>query len=107
MCRKTTVAKSGIPKGYAGQTAPGHTRDVKTDRIGHVTIYKRGRTYYLYYRENGKSRRQRVEGNLNNARQAASNVNHALEESRPSPSSSRRWCHGAGITGHLGAGENR
>ena len=72
-------------KGHTGQTEKGHTRDAKVERLGNVTIYKRGRTYYLYYREKNKSIRQRVEGNLNSARAAASSTNQSLEEDRPSP----------------------
>ena len=79
------MRKNGVTEGHTGRTRLGPTRDVKADRIGRVTIYKRGRSYYSYYRENGKSLRQCVEGNLNTARQAASSVNHALEESRHSP----------------------
>ena len=55
------------------------------DRVGPVTIYKRGETYYLYYRENRKSERRRVDGNLAVARATAAKVAAALGESRPSP----------------------
>jgi integrase len=79
------MAKKAVPKGHTGQTESGHTRDLKVERIGRVTIYKRGKSYSVYYREKGRSVRRRVEGNLNSARQMASSVNHALEESRPSP----------------------
>ena len=47
--------------GHTGRTTAGHTRDVKVERIGRVTIYKRGDVYYLYYRECGASQRRRVE----------------------------------------------
>ncbi len=73
------------PKGHTGQTDSGNIRDVKVDRIGPVTIYKRGDTYYLYYRENRKSERRRVEGNLLVARATAAKVAAALGEHRPSP----------------------
>jgi hypothetical protein len=33
---------------HTGQTDSGHTRDVKAERIGKVTIYKRGLAHYLY-----------------------------------------------------------
>ncbi len=36
------------PAGHSGQTASGNTKDVKIERIGPVTIYKRGRASYLY-----------------------------------------------------------
>jgi len=68
------MSRKVAPKGHTGRTGNGSTRDVKVDRIGRVTIYKRGRTYYLYHREKGKTVRQRVEGNLNTARQQASGV---------------------------------
>ena len=60
-------------------------RDKKVDRIGRVTIYRHGASYWLYYRERGKTVRTRLEGNLAIARPTASKVNAALEESRPSP----------------------
>ena len=72
-------------KGHTGQTASGHTRDVKIERIGPVTIYKRGETYSLYYRENGKSERRRIDGNLLVARTTAAKVAAAIGENRPSP----------------------
>lgn len=72
-------------KGHTGQTEGGHTRDVKIERIGPVTIYKRGETYSLYYRENGKSERRRIDGNLLVARTTAARVAAAIGENRPSP----------------------
>ena len=77
--------KQSGPVGHTGQTDAGNIRDVKVDRIGPVTIYKRGETYYLYYRENRKSERRRVEGNLAVARATAAKVAAALGENRPSP----------------------
>jgi len=53
--------------------------------LGRVTIYKRGKSFYLYHREPGNSIRRRVDGNLATARLVASQVNTALEEQRPSP----------------------
>lgn len=73
------------PKGHTGQTDAGNIRDVKVERIGPVTIYKRGETYYLYYRENGKTERRRIEGNLLVARTTAAKVAAAIGENRPSP----------------------
>ena len=79
------MARTKTPKGHTGTTEKGHTRDRHVDRIGRVTIYKRGQSYYLYYRERGKSVRRKVDGNLNAARGEASSANHALAEGRPSP----------------------
>ena len=79
------VRKQRGPVGHTGQTPAGHIRDVKVDRVGPVTIYKRGETYYLYYRENRKSERRCVDGNLQVARATAAKVAAALGESRPSP----------------------
>jgi hypothetical protein len=76
--------KSG-PLGHTGRTTAGNTRDVKVERIGPVTIYKRGLHYYLYYRQAGISQRRRVDGNLAVARATAHKVAHALSEGRPSP----------------------
>jgi len=50
-----------------------------------VTIYRRGLSFFLYYRENGKSVRRRVEGNLAVARATPTKVAGALDEERPSP----------------------
>ena len=73
------------PVGHTGQTKSGNVRDVKVDRVVSVTIYKRGDVYYLYYRENRKSERQRIDGNLAVARATAAKVAAALGEDRPSP----------------------
>lgn len=70
---------------HSGHTDAGNTRDVKVERIGKVTIYKRGLTYFLYYREGGVSQRRRVDGNLAVARATAHKVLNALDECRPSP----------------------
>ena len=77
--------KSKGPVGHTGQTGSGNTRDVNVERIGPVTVYKRGTTYYLYYRENGRTERRRVDGNLAVARATAAKVAAALGENRPSP----------------------
>ena len=61
------------------------SRDKNVDRIGRVTVYRHGASYWLYYRENRKTVRTRIEGNLATARATASKVNAALEEKRPSP----------------------
>ena len=58
---------------------------MKVDRIGKVTIYKRGTVFYLYYREEKQSVRRRVDGNLYVARATAAKVGAALEEGRTSP----------------------
>ena len=77
--------KKKAPAGHTGKTAAGNTRDVKVDRIDQVTIYKRGQTYSLYYRENGKSVRRKVDGNLAVARATATKVAASLRDNRPSP----------------------
>lgn len=77
--------KSKGPVGHTGQTDAGHTRDVKVERVGPVTIYKRGSTYSLYYREDGVSHRRTVDGNLAVARATASKIASARADGRPSP----------------------
>jgi integrase len=77
--------KSNGPVGHTGKTESGNTRDVKVERIGPVTIYKRGGACYLYYREDQESERRRVDGNLAVARATAAKVAAALGENRPSP----------------------
>ncbi len=55
----------------------------KVDRIGSVTIYKRGPTYYLYYRENDRSLKPPVGRDLNEARRLASQTDSQLRDMRP------------------------
>ena len=81
--------KSKAPA-HTGRTRKGNTRDAKIERIGNVTIYKRGSAYYLYYREDGKTERPKIDGNLSVARATAAKVAAALEEDRPSPVSFQR-----------------
>ncbi len=78
------MATTGASK-HTGFTTSGNTRDVKVERIGRVTVYRRGKAYSLYYRETGKSVRRKVDGNLAVARATASRVNASLEEGSPSP----------------------
>ncbi|HTK75586.1 MAG TPA: hypothetical protein VL371_10040, partial [Gemmataceae bacterium] len=77
--------KSAAPAGHTGQTAAGYTRDVKVERIGPVTVYKRGHSYYLYYRQARTTERRRIDGNLAVARATAHKIADALAERRPSP----------------------
>jgi site-specific recombinase XerD len=77
--------KSPLARGHTGVTGKGNTRDTKVERVGRVTIYKRGLSYSLYYRENGKTVRRAVDGNLATARATAHKVAAALEEHRPTP----------------------
>jgi integrase len=93
--------KSRPAAGHSGQTDSGNTRDVKVERVGPVTIYKRGLTYYLYYREAGVSRRQKVEGNLAVARATASKVASARSDGRPSPIGHKRTSPRELVAGYL------
>lgn len=78
-------------RGSSRRSASGKNRgDSVVDRIGRVTVYHHGASYWLYYRERGKTVRARIEGNLATARATASKVNAALEEDRPSPLSFSR-----------------
>jgi integrase len=72
-------------RGHSGHTTKGNTKDVKVARIGKVTIYKRGLSFRLYFRENLQTQRQKVVGNLAVARATAAKVSAALDEERPSP----------------------
>ena len=78
------ASKSKAPRGHTGATGGGNTRYVKIDRIGKVSLYKRGKTYSVYYRENNRSIRQPVDGNLTVARATASKINAQLEEGQRS-----------------------
>ena len=61
------------------------TRYIKVARLGKVTIYRRGSSYWLYFRDGGRSIRKKVDGNLATARATASHVNVHLEQGRTSP----------------------
>jgi len=61
------------------------TRYIKVARLGKVTIYRRGRSYWIYFRDGGRSIRKKVDGNLATARATASHVNVHLEQGRTSP----------------------
>ena len=76
---------------------------MKVERIGPVTIYKRGLSYSLYYREDNASRRTRVDGNLAVARATASKVASALAERRPSPIGHERTSPEQMVAGYLDA----
>jgi integrase len=72
-------------RAHSGHTESGNVRDTTVQRIGRVTIYKRGTSYYLYYRERGRTTRRKVDGNLAVARALASKTSASLEEGSPSP----------------------
>ena len=78
------ASKTHAPRSHTGSTVGGHTRYKKVDRIGSVTVYRRGKSYSLYYRENGRTIRSRVDGNLAVARATASKVNGQLEDGQRS-----------------------
>lgn len=73
------------PQSHTGFTPGGNTKDVKVERVGKVTIYRRGAKYYVYYRENKISHRSPIDGNLAVARATAAKIVAALAEDRPSP----------------------
>lgn len=58
---------------------------IKVARLGKVTVYRRGKNYWLYYRDSGKSIRKKIDGNLATAKATASGINVHLEQNRPSP----------------------
>jgi integrase len=88
---------------HTGRTASGSTRDVKVERVGPVTIYKRGLVHYLYYRQDGVTHRRKVDGNLAVARTTAHKVGQALSERRPSPLAFARTSPRALVDGYLDA----
>jgi len=93
-------------RGHTDRIKAGCTRDVRIERIGRVTIYKRGSVYYLYCREFGKTIRRRVDGNLATARIGASKVNAAIGEGSPSLFSFRRTSPESFVIGYLDYCEN-
>ncbi len=61
------------------------SRYIKTARLGKVSIYRRGKSYWLYYRDSGRSVRKKIDGSLATARATASQVNVHLEQGHASP----------------------
>lgn len=53
-------------------------------RVGRVRAYRRGKVWYLCYRENGRRRQPRVGPDRNQARRSASEINAQLEVGVPS-----------------------
>jgi hypothetical protein len=92
-------------KRHTGRTDAGHTRDVKVERIGKVTIYQRGEVYYLSYRQGGVTQRRRIDGNLA-ARAIVHKVQNALDEGRPSPIAFTHTSPGKMVEGYLDAVAN-
>ena len=72
-------------RAHTGKTSGGNTRDVKIDRIGRVTVYRRGKSYSLYYRESGKTVRKKIDGNLAVAKTTAAQVEASLAKGQRSP----------------------
>jgi integrase len=95
--------KKNPPAGHTGRTEAGHTRDVKVERVGKVTIYQRGERYYLYYREGRVTQRRKVDGNLAVARATAHRVVTALNDGRASPVAYHRTAPEAMVAGYLSA----
>jgi integrase len=79
---------------------------VKVERVDKVTIYRRGTTYYLYYRQGGLSQRRKVDGNLAVARTTAHKIVTALAEGRASPVAYSRTSPEKMVAGFLDAVAN-
>lgn len=79
------MAEKQSRRRHTGHTKSGSVRDVRIQRIGRMTIYRRGKAYYLYYRERGRSVRRKVKGTLAAVRVIASRVSTSVEEGSPSP----------------------
>ncbi len=80
-----------------GRASAGDVKGV--ERIGPVTIYRRGRTCNLYDRRGGEARRPQVEGNL--AVATAAGVGKALAEERSSPLTLQRMSPNEFVPGYL------
>jgi len=53
--------------------------------LGKVSVCRRGSSYWIYFRDSGKSIRKKIDGNLATAKATASQVNVNLEQKQPSP----------------------
>ena len=58
---------------------------IKVTRVGKVSVYRRGSSYWIYFRDSGKTIRKKIDGNLATAKATASQVNVHLEQKQPSP----------------------
>ena len=58
-------------------------RAARNRRVGRVTVYQRGKVWYLYYFENSRRVRQRVGGSLAEANRVAAQVNAQLATGAP------------------------
>lgn len=68
---------SASPKGR-------HAASTKSFRVGKVRAYRRGKVWYLCYREQGRRRQPRIGPDQGLARQSASEINAQLEVGLPS-----------------------
>lgn len=100
------AAKTPKTQGHTGRTGKGNTRDVKIERVGKVTIYQRGKTYFLYYRDGGISQRRKIDGNLAVARNTAHKIITSLAEGKPSPIAYNRTSPEKLVDGFLDATAN-
>ena len=75
------------------------SRYIKVARLGKVSVYRRGSSYWLYFRDSGKSIRKKIDGNLATAKATASQINVHLEQKQPSLRLSS--VNGTTVTSHL------
>jgi integrase len=68
---------------YAGPRTR-RSASIKSFRIGKVRAYRRGKVWYLCYREQGRRRQPRIGLDQDSARQTASEINAQLEVGLPS-----------------------
>lgn len=59
-------------------------RYIKVSRLGKVSIYRRGNSYWIYFCDDGKTVRKKIDGDLAASKATASQVNVHLEQNRPS-----------------------
>lgn len=81
--RTSKSQKTTKPKSKSKNTD--RSRYVKVARLGKVSIYRRGRSYWIYFRDKGRTIRKKIDGNLAVARATASQINVHLEQGRSSP----------------------
>lgn len=81
--RTSKSQKTTKPKSKSKNTD--RSRYVKVARLGKVSIYRRGRSYWIYFRDKGRTIRKKIDGNLAVARATASQINVHLEQGCSSP----------------------
>ena len=67
---------------HTGLTERGNLRDLKIERMGRATLYKRGNVFYAYFRQGRRTIRRRVDRDYGIARGQAAELAERLANDR-------------------------